>query len=223
MDGAEIRSSKAVDLLDDEPFEIELAATLLYEHCHYPYRQIRERVTGLSAARREEIINLGAKHRGRHDELSRAFAAGQKFRFDILMDVGGFRDMHRHRRCIQIGQDLTAAHGYETPEDLVSAGLGARYQQAMRRAQGAAATLANHHGATASVYVLPMAYRKRTLFKMDFAEAVYISELRTGVAGHFSYRNVAHAMYEAVAERYPALKQYFRVTDVTEPVDLLKR
>ena len=35
---------------------------------------------------------------------------------------------------------------------------------------------------------------------MDFAEVVYISELRTGPAGHFSYRNVAYAMYEAVAK-----------------------
>jgi len=30
-------------------------------------------------------------------------------------------------------------------------------------------------------------------------------------------------MYEAVARRYPSLAQYFRVTDVREPVDLLKR
>ena len=72
-------------------------------------------------------------------------------------------------------------------------------------------------------YVIPLAFRKRTLFKMDLAEAIYISELRTGVAGHFSYRNVAYAMYEAVARRYPALARYFRVTDVREPVDLLKR
>jgi len=42
-------------------------------------------------------------------------------------------------------------------------------------------------------------------------------------AGHFSYRNVAYAMYEAVTQRYPALAKYFRVTDVREPVDLLKR
>ena len=55
------------------------------------------------------------------------------------------------------------------------------------------------------------------------SEAIYISELRTGAAGHFSYRNVAYAMYEAVAQRYPALAKYFRVTDVREPVDLLKR
>ena len=61
------------------------------------------------------------------------------------------------------------------------------------------------------------------LFKMDFAEAVYISELRTGPAGHFSYRNVAYAMYEEVKKKYPALAKYFRVHDVQEPVDLLKR
>ena len=60
-------------------------------------------------------------------------------------------------------------------------------------------------------------------FKMDFAEVVYISELRTGPAGHISYRNVAYAMYEAVAKKYPALAKYLRVTDVKEPVDLLKR
>jgi thymidylate synthase ThyX len=74
-----------------------------------------------------------------------------------------------------------------------------------------------------SQYVIPLAFRKRTLFKMDLSEAIYISELRTGAAGHFSYRNVAYAMYEAVAQRYPALAKYFRVTDVREPVDLLKR
>ena len=65
--------------------------------------------------------------------------------------------------------------------------------------------------------------RKRTLFKMDFAEAVYISELRTGPAGHISYRTVAYEMYEEVAKKYPALAKHFRVTDVREPVDLLKR
>ncbi|MGA2697169.1 MAG: FAD-dependent thymidylate synthase, partial [Terriglobales bacterium] len=74
-----------------------------------------------------------------------------------------------------------------------------------------------------SQYALPLGFRKRTLFKMDFAEALYISELRSGPAGHFSYRRVAYAMYEAVGKRYPAMAKYFRVSDVKEPVDLLKR
>ena len=77
--------------------------------------------------------------------------------------------------------------------------------------------------AESAQYAIPLGFRKRTLFKMDFAEAVYISELRSGPAGHFSYRNVAYAMYEAVAARHPALAKYFRVHDVRQPVDLLKR
>jgi len=72
-------------------------------------------------------------------------------------------------------------------------------------------------------YLIPLAYRKRTLFKMDFAEVVYISELRTTPAGHWSYRKVGWEMYEAAAKRYPGLAKYFRVHDIHAPVDLLQR
>src|SRR5713226_9026700 len=89
-----------VDLLEEEPLEVELASTLIYQHSHYSYRQIRLVVQAVGEPIRREIINLGLRHRGRHDEVLRAFCAGQQFRFDILMDIGGFRDMHRHRRCI---------------------------------------------------------------------------------------------------------------------------
>jgi thymidylate synthase ThyX len=226
MSGATIAAAPAVDLLDDEPLEIEIATTLLYEHCAYPYRQIRERVAALSAGQRRDIADLGVKHRGAHDELLRAFCAGQKFRFDILMDLGGFRDLHRHRRCVQIHQAFTTAHGYQMPEELVVAGLRDHYTAIMERVQDAIAKLARTAGEPAradAIYLLPLAFRKRTLFKMDLAEAAYISELRTGPAGHFSYRRVAYEMYEAVAERYPALAHHLRVTDVREPVDLLQR
>ena len=221
-----IDEAPMVDLLDADPLEIELAATLLYQYSHHPYRQIRDIVSGMTAQQREEIVDLGLRHRGRHDELSRAFCSGQQFRFDILMDIGGFRDMHRHRRCVQIMQDYTTAHGYEMPEEIADAGIAARYEALMERCRSAVSQLSAGNGAEAqenSQYVIPLAFRKRTLFKMDFAEALYISELRTGVAGHFSYRNVAFAMYEAVAKQYPALAKYFRVTDVRDPIDLLKR
>jgi thymidylate synthase ThyX len=72
-------------------------------------------------------------------------------------------------------------------------------------------------------YVLPLGTRTRALFKMDFAEALYIAELRSAPAGHFSYRRVAWEMYQAVARRHPALAPYFRVADIHEPVDLLQR
>ncbi len=226
MHGAALAYAPAVDLLDDDPVEIELATTLLYEHCHYPYRQIRDTIAALPAPRRDEIVELGARHRGPHDELLRAWCAGQKFRFDILMNIGAYRDLHRHRRCIQTSQGFTTEHGYETPDDLSEAGLRARYDGLMTRAANVQAQLARAsvpEAAGKSQYVIPLAYRKRTLFKMDFAEAVYIAELRTAPAGHFSYRRIAWEMYQAVARRHPSLARYFRATDPYGNVDLLKR
>jgi thymidylate synthase ThyX len=232
LKGEAIEAAPLVDLIDSaDSLEIDLATTLLYGQCHNPYRQIRRHVAALSEARRNEIIDFGVRHRGPHDELLREFAAGQALRFDILMDIGGFRDMHRHRRCTQIIQEFTHLHGYDTPESgdaagLAEAGILAEYQASVEAAFAASRRIAESNApeaAQSALYLLPLATRIRSLFKMDFAEAVYISELRSGPAGHFSYRKVAWEMYLAVQRQHPSLARYFRVTDFTEPIDLLKR
>jgi thymidylate synthase ThyX len=225
-----------VDLVErTETLEVELASTLLYSASHHPYRQIRDLVAVLPAARVSEIIELGLRHRGPHDEALRAFHAGAALRFDILMDIGGFRDMHRHRRCTQIIQPLTAIHGYETPASgdlapdvnlLAEAGVLADYQSAIEAAHAASAHVAQSaapEAAQSALYLFPLATRCRSLFKMDFAEAQYIIELRSGPAGHFSYRRVAWEMFLALQRQHPTLARHIRVTDFTQPIDLLQR
>ncbi len=227
-----IASAPVVDLVErTETLEVELAATLIYWGSDYSYRQVRDVVAGLSHARINEIIEIGLRHRGRHDEALRAFHAGAALRFDILMDIGGFRDMHRHRRCVQIKQGFTAKHGFETPESgdaagLVEAGIVADYEAAIEAAHYASARVSGGtapEAAQSALYLLPLATRVRCLFKMDFAEAQYISELRSGPAGHFSYRRVAWEMYLALQRQHPALARHIRVTDFTQPIDLLQR
>src|SRR5246127_4185489 len=66
-------SEAIVDLLDDEPLEVEIATTLLYEHCHHSYRQIRQAVQGAGERRRRGVIDLGLGHRRRHDEVPPRF------------------------------------------------------------------------------------------------------------------------------------------------------
>jgi thymidylate synthase ThyX len=222
-----IDPAPVVDLVErEESLEVEIATTLLYSASHYPYRQLRKHVAALDAARVNELIASGTRHRGKHDELLREFSAGQSLRFDILMDIGGFRDMHRHRRCVQVLQGYTTAHGYDLPEGIAEAGLQSQYEAAVQAAHTAHAKLASSpapEAAQSADYVLPLGTCMRALFKMDFAEALYISELRSAPQGHFSYRRVAWEMYQAVKKQHPALAEYFRVTDVNEPVDLLKR
>jgi thymidylate synthase ThyX len=254
MAGQPIEPAPVVDLVEDAgPLEVELATSILYPECHFSWRQLQRTVAALPAGRIAELIALGAKHRGRHDELPRTFSAGQSFKFDILMDIGGFRDMHRHRRCVQLIQSYTDAHGYEEPTcpgqpTLAEAGLAGLYVNAMDAAFTAYRTLRDEISKESVIlsdperakrvegeskdlrfspndaaYLLPLGTRVRAMFKMDFAEALYIAELRSGVAGHFSYRRVAWEMYLAIARRHPSLAPYFRIEDVNQPVDLLKR
>ncbi len=235
-----IASAPLVDLVEPgESLEAELAATLLYSASHHPYRQIRDLVASWPAARVTEIIDLGLRHRGRHDELLRAFHAGAALRFDILMDLGGFRDMHRHRRCTQIIQDFTAQHGYETPgsgdlpagprndfDILAESGVLADYRSTIESAHAASAQIASGpapEAAQSANYLLPLATRIRALFKMDFAEAQYIAELRSAPAGHFSYRRVAWEMFLKLQQQHPSLARAIRVTDFTKPIDIFQR
>jgi len=236
-----LAEAPVVDLVErTETLEVELAATLLYSVSHHPYRQIRDLAAALPAAQVSEIIELGLRHRGRHDEALRAFHAGAALRFDILMDIGGFRDMHRHRRCTQIIQPFTTLHGFEIPSSgdlgpqdesgyidiLIEAYCRADFLSAIEHAHRASAQIAAAaapEAAQSALYLLPLATRIRSLFKMDFAEAQYISELRSGPAGHFSYRRVAWEMFKALERQHPTLVKHIRVTDFTRPIDILQR
>ena len=232
MNGVQIYPAPIVDLLDDEEhLEVELVTSLLYPNCHYSYRQLRGAVGALSETRRNELLKIGTAHRGKHDELLRSFHSGHGFRFDILMDIGGFRDMHRHRRCVQLIQEFSDVHGHDEPvcpgqPTLAEAGLDTAYKAAIESAFTAYRTLRDSgepEAAQSAQYLLPLGTRCRAMFKMDFAEALYIAELRSTIAGHFSYRRVAWEMYQAIAVRHPALAGMFRIKDVNVPMDLLKR
>jgi hypothetical protein len=118
--------------------------------------------------------------------------------------------MHRHRRCQQFRQAYSGLHGYETPELLAEAGMEGVYREAMDAAFSAKTLLP----APGAHYLLPFGARSRFLFKMDFAEAEYISRVRSGVKGHFSYRRIAWEMKERLAEVEPELA---RLIDATPP------
>ncbi|MGH7897346.1 MAG: FAD-dependent thymidylate synthase [Candidatus Binatia bacterium] len=196
-----------VDLVPEHPVEVEIATTLLYRATRYPYRQVLQVVSDWSEKKRRELIEIALRDRGR-EELLPEFQSGYRFLFDVLMDVGGWRDLHRHRRCQQVRQPLGFEHGYEVPAPFAEAGVEAPYRSVMDQAAAVGANL----GPEVAAYLLPFGYRMRCLFKMDYAEVEYISRLRSGVKGHFSYRNVAWEMKQALATRHPFLAAQIEAT-----------
>lgn len=199
-----VQLSEPVELVvPHDPLD-ELAATLLYRVTAYPYRQILGAVRGWTEKDKQEVVEVGLRWRGSHDELLKEFRCGYGFIFDILMDLGGWRDLHRHRRCQQVRQDFTTIHGYETPSALKEAGAEASYRAAMDEVKEQLEGLGASHP-EAAAYLTPFGFRTRCLFKMDYAEAEYIARLRSGVKGHFSYRRIAWLIQQALHAHYPYL------------------
>jgi thymidylate synthase ThyX len=229
-------TSRIVDLVDPAPPEEELVATLLYraDPGGRSYRQVLKLVRELSPVRRRELLDLSFQGRGPHDEWLREHRAGYAVTFDLLLDIGAFRDLHRHRRCVQVIPPITGLLGRDDAATVVRRGLGAAGDEAVRAglADRLAAALDAGVAAAAALraqfpveaaYLLPLGARMRALFKMDLAEAAYIIELRTGPTGHFSYRWLAWEMYQALRARHPTLAAHIRAQDPAQPVDMLRR
>src|SRR5712691_1071745 len=134
----------------------EMVATLLYRYDAqgHSYRQIQALVLVMDESRVQELFDLSLAGRSKHDEPLREHRGGYELAFDVLVDLGSFRDLHRHRRCIQIAQPFTWAHAFETPEDVFIAGLGEQaalsaleggqgeaYAEALIKAEQAATTV----------------------------------------------------------------------------------
>jgi thymidylate synthase ThyX len=204
-------ATEDVDLMKPLDTMADIVATLLYPATDWPYRRLYELVNSWTAARRSEVIDVAMQSRSRRDELLRNFRSAP-YVYDIVMDIGAYRDLHRHRRCQQFRQDYSARLGFETPEAIALAGLGERYDVLIRRALEVSASLPQ----PGAQYLLPFSTRSRFLFKMDFAEAEYIARLRSGVKGHFSYRKIAWEMKQKMSALEPELGRLMQATPPSE-------
>ena len=197
----------SVDLSQPSDQIADICATLLFPVVRCSYRSLYELACSWPVARRQELLDLALQHRERRDELPREFR-GAPYVFDIVMDIGAYRDLHRHRRCQQFRQQYTFDLGFETPSIIEECGAESQYTAAMKGVSDAI----RHLPQPACQYLLPFGARSRFLFKMDFAELEYISRLRSGVKGHFSYRKVAWEMKQALDRLDPVLGSLVKAT-----------
>jgi thymidylate synthase ThyX len=196
-----------VDLVKPADVPADIVATLLYPVTGRPFRELYELARSWSGRQRAEVIDVAMASRTRRDEISGGFRGGL-YAYDMVIDVGAYRDLHRHRRCQKFRQDYSGLLGYDTPQIVADAGAGGLYRAAMQSARETRGRLP----AVGAQYLLPFGACSRFLFKMDFAEAEYISRLRSGVKGHFSYREIAWEMKCRMEELEPELGRLIQAT-----------
>ena len=202
---------RAVDLVQPGNALDESAASWLYAVTDHPFRAILDTVSGWSSARKMEVLDTALEGRRMPSELMRPFRSGYRYVFDIVCDIGAYRDMHRHRRCQQIRQSFSDRLGWERPELLDQAGAGELFDRSLAAAAAARAAI-REASEPASHYLLPFAARCRSLFKMDFAQAEYMIRVRSGLKGHISYRKIAWEMRERMLEAEPDLGRLLQAT-----------
>ncbi len=155
------------------------------------------------------------------------------------MDIGGFRDMHRHRRCTQIIQGFTALHGYEnapacrrtwppkstfSPKPAFSPNTAPPSSPLTGRQRAVAAKpVQRQKPRNPPLYLLPLATRIRASSKWTSPKPNTSPNSAPAPAGHFSYRRVAWEMYLALKRQHPTLARHIRVTDFTQPIDIFQR
>jgi thymidylate synthase ThyX len=208
-----VNLSEPVVLVDyDRHAEEKVIAGLLYPHARQPLQQLREIALRMDANERRKVLQEHfSKRRHRRDKLSRSFE-NVYYTFDILGNLGCYRDLHRHRILTQERQDFTTVHGYDTPPEIEEAGFKPEFDRCMTEAAELYEKTQRDLPREAQ-YVVPFAYKIRWYMKMNLREAVHLCELRTMPQGHPDYRFIAQGMWRKIQEVHPTLAEVGKFID----------
>ena len=208
----------SVELIDVDGSEEELIAASLFESAGSSERAILDRVHALPPDEQAEIIaDLAGDRPNRRHRPGRGWEA-VSYRFEIVSDYGGFRDLQRHRMLTCQWQRLSPDLGAGVPDEVRDAGAGSEYERALEISRVEHDRLADAGLADAAPYALCLGYRIRYVLDLNAREAMHLIELRSGREGHPTYRAVAQAMHERIASVHPAIAAAMTHVDAsTEP------
>ena len=199
----------------DTDAEQRVVAAILYAHSDTPLEAVRSTVDTMNASDRQAVVRAYVGERqNRFHRPGRAFEEA-RYSFDILADIGAYRDLQRHRMLSQERQSYTTKHGFITPNELIDAGLAMPYTVALTRAAEAYAAITAELP-DAAQYAVPLAFRVRWRITMNLREVYHFAELRAAPQGHPTYRTIAQEIYRQVVAVHPILAEGMRFVDLND-------
>ena len=194
----------------DPDSELKILAGILFQQSHGSWEQTVKQVQGFSEEEKRKVFDAYVPARkGRWYKVGRAFENAY-MRFEIVMDIGSYRDLHRHRMMTQERQTFSTHHGFSIPAELTQAGLSAPFEEAIERASALFLKLEAVDRDLAQ-YAVPLASRMRFYQWQNFRQLFWETELRTISQGHPDYRFIEHEKYRLIRERFPLIASYMLV------------
>lgn len=200
----------SVKLVEYDPEgEHKVIAAMLYSASgnHSPWEHTLAHVRNLDAESKERIIADYMRGRTqRWQKVGRAFENAYN-RFEIAMNIGAWRDLHRHRMLTQQKQHFSCIHGFDTPPEIEESGLGEEFSSAIKRAEDVYALIEAKNKDLAQ-YAVTMAHRLRFMQWENLRQSFWQIELRSIPEGHPDYRHVAQEKFRQLEKIYPLLAKY---------------
>ena len=191
--------------------EIKIITGMLYEAAenHLCWDEIETRVRAMEHYEKNEVINAymtGRKERWQ--KVGRAFENTYN-RFEIEMNIGAWRDLHRHRMLTQQRQYLSCHHGYDVPPEITDAGLEQEFRGAITAVERVFAKIEKRDPDVAQ-YAVTMAHRIRFMQWENLRQSFWQIELRTIPEGHPDYRHIEQEKFRLLEKIYPNLIVHMR-------------
>jgi len=206
-----ISSGTSVKLLEyDKDGENKIIAGLLYLELHEPYDRILQKVRSLSVADKEKILQEVLKDRKfKYYKIPRAFE-NTYLRFEVVINIGAWRDLHRHRMLTQFREKFNVYNGFDMPEELKEAGFDKEAGSAVSRVAELFKKIEKNDSDIAQ-YCCTLGHRVRFIQYQNLRSFFWESELRTIPEGHPDYRKIEQEKIKLVKKIYPLIGKYLLV------------
>lgn len=191
-------------------------ASIFFAHSEVGYESCYRRAKDLSDAEKTRVIDTYVSQRnGRWHKVGSAFEEVY-YSFEILADLGTYKDLQRHRILSRYRQRFTTNHGYEIPDHIIRAGFEESYRKALDIASETYLLIESEFPYQ-SQYLVCHGHRGRWRLKMNLREAFHLCELRSSPQGHPNYRLVAQEMHRKITEVHPILGNAMKYVDHSDP------
>src|SRR3989338_8881161 len=204
-------NQRPVKLLEfDAEGEDKIIAGLIYGETHQAFDEVLGKVKKLSVVQKEKILEkVLSGRKAKYYKIPRAFE-NIYVRFEILMNIGAWRDLHRHRTQTQVRQRFTIENGFDIPDGLKEAGLDEKYIAATVRAEEVFKKITVVDPDMAQ-YCCTFGHRVRFTQYQNMRAFFWEAELRTTSQGHPDYRSIEQEKARQIQRIYPLISKYLMV------------
>jgi len=202
-----------VSIVESDPDGEEKVITgILYSarDNHRTWNQIYNAVIQMDDLDKKKVLDAYLEGReARWQKVGRAFE-NTYTRFEIVMNAGAWRDLHRHRMLTQQRQLFSCHHGYDIPPEIIESGLENEFRSTIGQAEDIFNKLEKIDPELAQ-YASTMAHRVRFIQWENLRQSFWQIELRTIPEGHPDYRYIEQEKFRLLQNIYPLISSYIMV------------